>query len=60
MRLFTRTLRNPEPRQMMDHIDYMQETLEQRTAQMEKEKQETNKKIAELEARLSALSASEV
>jgi hypothetical protein len=45
---------------MMDHINYMQETLEQRTAQMEKEKQETNKKIAELEARLSALSASEV
>lgn len=60
MKLFTRTLRSPEPRQMLDHINYMQEALERRTAQYEKEKQETNRKIAELEARLAALSASEV
>ena len=59
MKLFTRRLREADPRRMLDHINYMQDALEQRAERQEKEKQETEKRIAALEAMVQAANTSE-
>ena len=59
MRLFTRQLRDAEPRRMLDHINYMQNTLEQKNAQRDTAEREMKQQLAELKAALAEIRAQE-
>lgn len=57
--IFGRKLRNTDPKQMLDHINYMQEILEQQAKETEKKTLELEAEIAELRDTISALNGAE-